>query len=70
MDHQTAPRKKLVVPAVLAVAVLATGCTGTTHENDGSVQNDTAVADAGAFDAGCVPPEEYDPVSHTCIPVV
>lgn len=60
--------KKLVLPTMLAVAVLASGCGSTTQPSDSGV-NDTAVADAD-FDAGCVPPEQYDPVSRTCIPVV
>ncbi len=67
MDEKTDP-KKLVVPAALVIAVLATGCGTATSPVDAS-QGDTAVADAG-FDAGCIPPEQYDPVSHTCIPVV
>jgi hypothetical protein len=68
-------KRKLVVPAVLAIATIATGstiltgCTTTPAQND-AASNDTAVvADAGS-DAGCIPPEEYDPVSHSCVPLV
>jgi len=69
---QSETKKRLVVPAVLAVAVHATGCVTNMPTTDAAVQ-DTAVADAGTdtgFDAGCIPPEEYDPVSHSCVPIV
>ncbi len=62
-------KRKLVVPAVLAVAVLATGCGTATPSNDAAV-GDTMVADAGTFDAGCVPPEVYDPTTRACVPIV
>lgn len=68
MDAKTETKKKLVVPTVLAIAVLATGC-GTSTTQPDAAQPDAAVADA-SFDAGCVPPEEYDPISHSCVPLV
>lgn len=63
--------RKLVVPAVLAIATLAaaSGCGSSNTPVDAAASDSAIVADAG-FDAGCIPPEEYDPVSHTCIPVV
>jgi hypothetical protein len=67
---QPAP-KKLRIPVALAVVVLASGaaaCTSTPSSNDAAV-GDAAVADAD-FDAGCVPPEVYDPSTRTCVPVV
>lgn len=70
MDAKNGVPKKLVLPTVLAVAVLATGCGSTTQPSDAGPVDDTAVADAGDFDAGCVPPEVYDPSTHTCVPLV
>lgn len=70
MDRSAEKKKKLVLPTALAVAVIASGCGGTTPApaNDAS-QNDAAIADAGT-DAGCVPPEVYDPTSGMCVPLV
>ena len=68
MDAKTEIKKKLVVPAVLAVAVLATGCGSTPANNDAAVP-DAAVADSGPnHDAGCVPP--YEQIDDTCQLVV
>ena len=69
MDAKIETQKKLVVPTMLAVAVLATGCVTPAPANDAAPTDAVAVVDAG-FDAGCVPPEEYDPISHSCVPVV
>ncbi|MFO0685050.1 MAG: hypothetical protein U0234_23530 [Sandaracinus sp.] len=70
MDRPSETKKKLVLPTALAVAVLASGCGGgnPTPGND-AAQNDAAIADAG-MDAGCVPPEVYDPTSGMCVPLV
>jgi hypothetical protein len=71
MDQQA--QKKLRIPVALAVVVLASAasaCTTTPAPQDAAMPTDTAVADAGDFDAGCVPPEVYDPSTRTCIPVV
>jgi hypothetical protein len=70
MDAKTSIKKKLVVPAALAVVVLASGCGNAQPSTDAGPAPDAFVADAGAFDAGCVPPEVYDPISRTCVPVV
>jgi hypothetical protein len=69
MDAKSQTKKKLVLPAALAVAVLASGCGNAVTSND-AAPTDGAVADAGTFDAGCVPPEVYDPVAHACVPLV
>jgi hypothetical protein len=60
MDRKTEIRKKLVVPAALAVAVLATGCGGTPSGTDAATP-DAAVADSG-------PP--YEQIDDTCQLVV
>jgi len=70
MDLQgPATKKKLAIPAALAIAVIVTGCGNTPGASDAGRVDDGAVADA-AFDAGCVDPEVYDPVSHSCVPIV
>lgn len=63
-------KAKLRVPAALAVVVLA-GCgTPSPAPADASTDTPVVVADAGPADAGCVPPEVYDPVAMMCIPIV
>lgn len=63
-------KPKLRVPAALAVVVLA-GCgTPAPAPADASTDAPVVVADAGPADAGCIPPEVYDPVAMMCIPIV
>lgn len=71
METETKPRLRL--PAVLAVAVVAaplmSGCGGTPTPANDAGQVDAQLADAGS-DAGCIPPEVYDPSTMQCVPIV
>ena len=66
MDIKT----KLRVPAALAVVALA-GCGGSNPPAPTDASADAVlVADAGPSDAGCTPPEVWDPVAMACIPII
>ena len=67
------PKSKLRIPTVLAIVVLASGASacGNTVTPPNDAATDTMVADAGAFDAGCIPPEIYIPDDGgRCVPIV
>jgi hypothetical protein len=68
MDGKTEIKKKLVIPAALAVAVLAVGCGGPTPPGNDAAPTDGGVADASGHDAGCIPP--YEQIDDTCQLVV
>lgn len=66
-------KKKLRLPAALAVMVLASsGCDGDTPMEDAGPAEDAGeVADAATRDAGeCEPFEEYNPFTMMCEPPV